>query len=160
VIQNFKKLNDSNLPILILGTRATVRSHTYKQLIQAALGTEVNVIEQECPLLVPMIEESWIKHPILEATVSEYIKAYTQLPKGVALLACTHYPWIKGIFEKLLPGWQVFDSAVAMGEALTQHFPASTSKKAGEASETHWQFSDPDSVPAFVFSEDLGRPHA
>ncbi len=157
VVQNFKKLKSTDKPILILGTRATVRSHTYLELIHGVLGEKVQVIERECPLLVPMIEESWIHHKILEQTVYEYLKAYEKLPGGVALLACTHYPWIKTTFEKLLPSWQFFDSAVAMGEALSKHFPSHQTKKTSNVpSEVHWQFSDPESVPAFVFSKELG----
>ena len=72
VIQNFI----SSAPILILGTRATVRSHMYAKLIQEKLGAGTQVIEQECPLLVPMIEEAWIGHSILEQTVFEYLKSY------------------------------------------------------------------------------------
>ena len=46
----------------------------------------------------------------------------------------------------------VFDSAIAMGEALTLHFPVSIGS--GLPSETRWQFSDPESVPAFVFADE------
>ncbi|RYZ60811.1 MAG: glutamate racemase, partial [Proteobacteria bacterium] len=60
---------------LILGTRATVQSHIYRDLIQAA-GPEIRVLEQACPLLVPMIEEGWRDHPILTATITEYVKPY------------------------------------------------------------------------------------
>ena len=157
VVHNFRKLNSPKAPILILGTKATVRSHTYLKVISASLGKDVQIIEQECPLLVPMIEESWIEHRILEETTLEYLKNHLHLSAGVALLACTHYPWIKKTFEKLLPGWMVFDSAVAMGEALSKHFPAPTKKLKSSAREVHWQFSDPESVPSFVFSEDLKR---
>lgn len=155
VVLNFKKLNSPTAPILILGTRATVRSHSYRDLIRASLGDQAQVIEQECPLLVPMIEESWIDHSILHQTVHEYLKDHAHLKAGVALLACTHYPWIKSAFEKLLPTWQVFDSAVAMGEALTKHFPHQ--KPSNLPAQVHWQFSDPESVPAFVFSDELKR---
>lgn len=130
----------------------------YLEMIRSALGAEIQIFEQECPLLVPMIEESWIDHKILEQTVQEYIKSYVKLSGGVALLACTHYPWIKKSFEKLLPDWQVFDSAMAMGETLLQHFNQVSKKAPEESHEVHWQFSDPESVPAFVFSEELKRP--
>jgi len=148
-----------NPPILILGTRATVRSRVYSDLIKKFVSPDAHVIEQECPLLVPIIEEAWIEHPVLNLTVKEYLKTYAKMSPGVALLACTHYPWIKGTFERHLPGWKVFDSARAMGEALSQHF--SHKNRFTKASKTRpaqlqWQFSDPGSVPSFIFSEDLG----
>lgn len=149
-------MNESpGLPVLILGTRATVRSHTYLNLIRSTLFTPVQVSEQECPLLVPMIEEGWVDHPILHQTVVEYVKPYCFGSPGIALLACTHYPWIKAAFEKALPQWKVVDSAWAIGEALmrvvkTQGADLPMKSPQGELK---WHFTDPDSVPAFIFEE-------
>ncbi len=156
-VESVLKAYRKDASILILGTRATVRSHIYRNLIQQKLGSQVQVFEQECPLLVPMIEESWIDHPILEQCVHEYIKPHLKSAPGVALLACTHYPWIKKSFEKHLPGWTVIDSAVAMAQALDQHFLAAKLRKnlTSEQARLKWQFSDPGSVPSFIFDEAL-----
>lgn len=138
-------------PVLILGTRATVRSHTYLHSIRSVASIHAEVYEQECPLLVPMIEEGWVDHPILHQTVAEYVKPYLSVSPGIALLACTHYPWIQAAFKKALPGWKVVDSAWAIGEALTQEvIRAQAFNSKGKLS---WHFTDPDSVPSFVFEE-------
>lgn len=145
------------LPILILGTRATVRSHTYFHLIRSATSQAIEVYEQECPLLVPMIEEGWVDHPILHQTVAEYVKPYVSIEPGIALLACTHYPWIKAAFQKALGSWKVVDSAWAMGEALaevvSQHVSTSTAKTSKIQGELKWHFTDPESVPQFIFKQ-------
>lgn len=161
-----------DLPILILGTRATVRSHTYFHLIRSAVSintlgnstananVNVEVHEQECPLLVPMIEEGWVDHPILHQTVAEYVRPYSSVRPGIALLACTHYPWIKAAFQSALGGWKVVDSAWAMGETLAevvnQQVSASktqTTSKAQNQGELKWHFTDPESVPQFIFKQ-------
>lgn len=104
-------------PILILGTRATVKSKIYSRLLHEK-KPELQISEQECPLLVPLIEEGWSHHPVLKLTVEEYVQAYRDLPAGVALLACTHYPWIKKEIETALPGWTVIDSAQAVTQLI------------------------------------------
>ncbi len=112
---------DPSKPVLVLGTKATVRSKTYSTSLKNIFDVNIPVYEQECPLLVPMIEEGWINHPIMQQTVEEYTKAYLSLSPGIAFLACTHYPWIKSAFEKALPGWQVIDSAALVVETLAEN---------------------------------------
>ena len=121
-INTITRILKNNLakPILILGTKATVRSKTYSNSLKKIFNDSIIVVEQECPLLVPMIEEGWIDHPIMQLTVDEYTKNYRALAPGIAFLACTHYPWIKTAFEKSLPGWKVIDSAALVVEALSQ----------------------------------------
>jgi glutamate racemase len=148
------KHRESDLsPLLILGTRATVKSHVYARLLKAE-NPALLVIEQECPLLVPMIEEGWIDHPVLLATVDVYTKIYQTMIPGVALLACTHYPWIKKAFQNALPGWMILDSAQSVAEILCEQLPedllaknSRVDESVAESSPTiRWFFSDPESV--------------
>lgn len=141
---------DGNPPVLILGTRVTVRSNTYANHLKQNLGKEIQIYEQECPLLVPMIEEGWIDHPVLHQTVQEYVKPYRDLQPGIAFLACTHYPWIKAAFEKALPNWKVIDSAALVGEMLSQQPPSST-KTTGKLT---WHFTDTETLSSFAMLSD------
>jgi glutamate racemase len=135
-------------PILVLATRATVQSKAYA----TGLGAQSShpVLEQACPLLVPMIEESWIDHPILHQTLATYLAPHREkYPSGgVALLGCTHYPWIQSAVEKALPGWTVVNSAKAVADSLDPTLKTGTleSKK----SQIEWIFTDPDAVPGFA----------
>ncbi len=140
-------------PILILGTKATINSRTYKNRL-APLFPNAEIIEQACPLLVPMIEEGWTDHEILRATVREYVRPFVP-QKGTALLACTHYPWIQNIFAQELPGWKILDSAHAVADLLREKFLSELNKK-GQESSFAWHFSDPDSVAKFAFKTMLG----
>lgn len=139
------------LPVLVLATRATVRSGAYRTRLEAQ---GLAVIEQACPLLVPMIEEGWTDHPVLHQTIEEYVRPHrTAHSTGVALLGCTHYPWIQKAFERALPGWTVVNSAGAVAAHLMQNEGLSAST--GEA-RVRWIFTDPEAIPSFVLGE-LGR---
>jgi len=142
-----RKCGGSRATVLVLATRATIRSHAYGK----ALGA--NVIEQECPLLVPMIEEGWLDHPVLHRTIKEYVGAYARAGRpGVALLACTHYPWIHAAFERALPGWMIVNSAQAVARSLARSGIARKLRVRGKsrAGRVQWIFTDPDAVPAMA----------
>jgi glutamate racemase len=137
-----------NLPVLVLATRATVQSGVYSRVLRARGAFEIH--EQACPLLVPMIEEGWIDHPILRQTLDTYVAPYLSMRPGVALLGCTHYPWIQAAFERSLPGWKIVNSARAVTEALSQTSLGEISEAGGDAPSMDWIFTDPDAIPAFA----------
>ena len=161
------------LPLLVLATRATVKSKSYLKLFETELLksdlSRLNILieQQACPLLVPMIEEGWAENsdlrPLLSATIEVYVRPYRErYPEGgVAVLACTHYPWIKELVETQLPGWRVIDSAQSVAERLFRFLnegerAQSVSKRASKAGSgagkisTQWIFTDPDVVPEFA----------
>lgn len=140
--------SSSTPPIVVFGTKVTVRSKTYSTFLKGILGDHLQIAEQECPLLVPMIEEGWIDHSVLHQTVAEYVKPYLNLAPGIAFLACTHYPWIKTAFEKAMPGWRVIDSAAQVCEMVGKHPLIATSANESQGTIT-WNFSDPHTKPNF-----------
>jgi glutamate racemase len=154
------ELDAITTPILILATNATVRSEAYgrtiRNLLQADLPGRLPlpIIEQACPLLVPMIEEGWIDHPILEQTIQEYVGMHVKTYEpGIVLLGCTHYPWIQEAIEKALPKWKLINSAQAVADALEREGLFKTKASRGGkhvASKVQWIFTDPLAVPAFA----------
>ena len=151
---------DAGAPVMVLATPATVRSGSYGKILRQALadsGIKATVIEQACPLLVPMIEEGWIDHPILHQTIQEYVQKHlSQHPRGVALLGCTHYPWIQEAFEKALSGWRVVNSAQAIVEFLVRKgiskgiLTGNSESSAGQRGLVEWIFTDVEAVPSFA----------
>ena len=146
-------------PVLVLATRATIKSGAYGRALRVRGVTEV--WEQPCPLLVPLIEEDWNAHPVLSLTLDEYVRPARERLRatsgagGVALLGCTHYPWIFEAFVRALPGWTVVNSAEAVADAIAVATPALVAppREAGISSgpgKVTWIFSDPDAVPAFA----------
>ncbi|MBI2712195.1 MAG: glutamate racemase [Bdellovibrio sp.] len=140
-------------PVVVFATKATVRSRAYSLALESR-DAGGPIYEQACPLLVPIIEEGWIDHAVLHQTIREYVSPYLTLKPGVALLGCTHYPWIHQAFEKALPGWRVVNSAWAVAHFLEQSgwFQAkvSQSKRSQKSPHIEWIFTDPDAVPEFA----------
>ncbi len=140
----------NGVPVLILATRATVQSGVYARILRQRGAHEIH--EQACPLLVPMIEEGWIDHPILHQTIAAYVAPYLRMPSGVALLGCTHYPWIQAAIEKALPGWIIVNSARAVTDALSNTSLGELSEAGGErtSGRMKWIFTDPLALPGFA----------
>ena len=98
--------------VVVIGTEATVSSHAYAKALQAQ-GIEAT--EKACPLLVPLVEEGWSEHPVAEQVARIYLdQAFTSDFKSadVLVLGCTHYPLLKPLLQKLVPGHvTIVDSA-------------------------------------------------
>lgn len=140
-----------NRRILILGTRATVNSQIYSREVRKhVLFNEIS--EQACPLVVPMIEEGWAAHPLLLEVINEYVKPYKEDKEpGVALLACTHYPWAQSVFEKALPGWVIVNSAKVVADYIKAE--NLTFKNERKGFEIEWIFTDPKAVTEVALND-------
>src|SRR6266568_8472504 len=56
--------------VVVIGTEATICSHAYRNAL-AARGLEAQ--EKACPLLVPLVEEGWLGHPVTEEIARIYL---------------------------------------------------------------------------------------
>ena len=137
------------LPVLVLGTRVTIKSQTYSNTIKQDAHREVFIYEQACPMFVPLIEEGWKDHPVMKTVAEEYLKPYFKLKPGIVFLACTHYPWIKSVIETVMPNWKVMDSAHTMAEMLDKQMK-NDRKTSGHVT---WHFTDPETASSFAFTE-------
>jgi glutamate racemase len=122
--QNSKEPN-----VLVLATTATVQSHAYLQAL-TALGLPAT--EKACPLLVPLVEEGWIDHPVTAEVLRIYLtEALAEAPEAnTLLLGCTHYPLLKQMIERTLASlnhpMHIIDSAQATAQAVASHLPLSS----------------------------------
>ena len=57
--------------VLVLATAATVQSHAYHAAC-ASLGLAAT--EKACPLLVPLVEEGWVHHPVTREVIRIYLR--------------------------------------------------------------------------------------
>lgn len=74
----------------VVGTRATVASHSFAREIRKLLPT-AQVFEQACPLLVPIVEEGegdWSGVPLL---LEKYLSPLKKVKIDTLILGCTHY---------------------------------------------------------------------
>jgi glutamate racemase len=151
VMEEFKKLEyHKDRRILILGTTATIKSQIYSLEVRKHF-TFNEISEQACPLAVPLIEEGWVHNPIALTILQEYVKPYVHDPVGgVALLACTHYPWAADVFQKALPGWHIVNSAKAVADFLShQKFQIPSGKNLS----IEWIFTDPEAVTEMALND-------
>jgi len=85
----------------IIGTNATIRSQAYsKGLLARRSG--VRVFAAACPLLVPLVEEGWLNHPITESVLDEYLPPLLRRRIDTLILGCTHYPLLKKAIRKVV----------------------------------------------------------
>lgn len=112
-----------NRKIVVLGTEATVSSHAYRQALERR-GLKAR--EKACPLLVPLVEEGWVQHPVTEQVADIYLtEAFADgfHDADTMVLGCTHYPLLKPVLRALAPGHvTIVDSAESTAKAVSLHF--------------------------------------
>jgi glutamate racemase len=117
--------------VLVLATAATVQSHAYAHAC-AALG--LTACEKACPLLVPLVEEGWIDHPVTAEVARIYLtEALAAAPAATTLvLGCTHYPLLAPLFQRTLADlnhpMHLVDSAAATAQAVSKLLPGASSQ--------------------------------
>jgi glutamate racemase len=82
-----------NKKIGVLATEATVKSRAYKNIL-TSLNPSVQVYEQACPKLVPLIERGELDAPELRAAAAEYLRPLLAAGIDTLIYGCTHYPLI------------------------------------------------------------------
>jgi glutamate racemase len=121
--------NSKTKDVMVIATEATVASHAYAAACRAR---GLRGVEKACPLLVPLVEEGWVDHPVTVDVVRIYLDELLNearldgLSPDTLVLGCTHYPLLRGVFERVLmeltgpEGVSVIDSAEATAEAAAR----------------------------------------
>lgn len=112
-----KAVKISNTLIIgVIGTRATVKSGIYEQKIMA-LKPNAKVYSAACPLLVPLVEEGWMKKPETVMIIKKYLHPLKVRQIDTLILGCTHYPLLKEkIQRKIGKRVHIIDSSIAIAE--------------------------------------------
>lgn len=126
---NAAQASSATRDVLVIATAATVESHAY---LLACEQRNLRALEKACPLLVPLVEEGWIEHPVTEEVLRIYMsELMTQavdsaLNPDTLVLGCTHYPLLRPQIERAVPtGWRVIDSAAVTAEQVAGMLEAS-----------------------------------
>lgn len=108
-----------NRRVVVIGTEATVSSHAY---LKALERRGIAAREKACPLLVPLVEEGWVEHPVTEQVARIYLQdAFGDgfHNADVLVLGCTHYPLIKSLLRRVAPAHvSIVDSAHSTANAV------------------------------------------
>jgi len=153
-----------NRRVAVIGTEATVSSHAYRKALEAR---GIQVREKACPLLVPLVEEGWVEHPVTEQIARIYLDEVFGdgfQSADVLVLGCTHYPLIKSILQRAAPTHvAIIDSAESTAQAvkdLFQHPPFKVPSEEERRKAPRLKFFATDSVEKFrrLGARFLGRP--
>jgi glutamate racemase len=133
--------NSASKDVLVIATEATVASHAYAA---ACMARGLRVVEKACPLLVPLVEEGWVDHPVTAEVVRIYLAELLDearregLSPDTLMLGCTHYPLLRGVLERTIREMaasarvEVIDSAEAVAEEVAGLMGAPAPAKTGE----------------------------
>jgi glutamate racemase len=139
--------------VAVVATEATVSSHAYFKALQRR-GVEAK--EKACPLLVPLVEEGWIDHPVTEQVARIYLQetfADDFEFADVLLLGCTHYPLLKPLLRRVAaPHVAIVDSAESTAKVVADKLkidPLTTAATEERRNSPRLRFFATDSVDKF-----------
>ena len=147
---NGAKASTRTSDVLVIATAATVESHAYAA---ACRERGVRAHEKACPLLVPLVEEGWVDHPVTEDVLQIYLTELLEesqqagLNPDTLVLGCTHYPLLRAKIESKLPqSIRVIDSAEVTASQVAN---ALGERDVQAELSTHRSFYATDSVQKF-----------
>ena len=153
-----------NRKVVVIGTEATVASHAYLRALQAR---GIDAKEKACPLLVPLVEEGWVEHPVTEVVAQIYLNeafAGGFEKADVLVLGCTHYPLLKPLLHRVAPPHvTIVDSAESTARVVSEqlcHAPLPTPPEEERRQAPRFKFFATDSVEKFrrLGARFLGHP--
>ncbi|MCD4741284.1 MAG: glutamate racemase [Desulfobacteraceae bacterium] len=90
-----------NKKVGVIGTATTIRSGKYSQKIHE-LDSKIKVIDQACPLFVPLVEEGFFEDEATHFIAKRYLDKLIANNIDTLILGCTHYPVIKNIIQRIV----------------------------------------------------------
>jgi len=114
IIDVENKISDKNDPILIIATRATIKSNRYQQELYNRGHKNITAIQTG--LFVPLVEEGIRDGAILDEVINYYFKDI-QPPKAI-ILGCTHFPLIS---QPLQSYFKTKPILIHSGEAIVEY---------------------------------------
>jgi len=89
-----------NNKIGVIGTKGTIGSKIYQKLAKK-INPKVKIYPQSCPLLVPLVEENWIKKPETRRILKKYLRPLKTAQVDTLILGCTHYPLLEKTIQEI-----------------------------------------------------------
>ena len=132
----------------VIGTRATVASGIYETVI-TALRPECRVFSVACPLLVPMVEEGWLKKSETAMIVKKYLRPLKARQIDTLILGCTHYPLLADLIQaKIGRRVRVIDSSTGVAKVVCR-WVEQADKGRSMARQGCYRFMVSDATPHF-----------
>ena len=118
----------------VIATPSTIASGAYERALHG-YDPSVRVVSVPCALFVHLVENGFIgaDDPIPTLTAERYLQPIRESGADVLILGCTHYPLLRPIIERLLPGVVMVDSGAEAAHALCGLLSASGLKRETDA---------------------------
>jgi glutamate racemase len=118
VLSLIKKAPSPNSSILILGTKATIKSKKYERLLNQKGFFNITSIAPS--LFVPIVEEGLFSGDVLDSAMRYY---FTDVKEpDFIVLGCTHFPLISDTISNYFPNATLIHSGEAIVEFLEDEF--------------------------------------
>lgn len=113
------KITENN-KIGVIGTEGTIFSQAFVKEIQK-LNPNIQVFQQACPLLVPMIEAGEHDWKGIDLILEKYLAPLLKQEIDTLILGCTHYPIIKDKIKKLIQNIELISQGEIIGPKLADY---------------------------------------
>jgi glutamate racemase len=127
----------------VIGTAGTIGSGAYRRALLAQRPA-LAMIEQACPLFVPLVEEGWTDREATRMIAQEYLAPLEASAIDVLVLGCTHYPVLAPLLADVLgPAVTLIDSGEETSRDLARELASHDLAAAGTAVASHrWAATD------------------
>ena len=107
-----------NKKVGVIGTLGTIGSNIYTEYIRQ-IDPEITVYGKACPLLVPLVEEGWLKDPITRDVLVRYLDELLAEDIDTLVMGCTHYPLLRSAIRDVVgEGVNLVNPAYETAQAL------------------------------------------
>jgi glutamate racemase len=111
---------DKNKNILLVGTKRTIKSNKYQNLLKQNGFKNITAIAT--PLFVPLVEEGIVEGEITDKVFELYFNDIDKKKIDIIILGCTHYPFLSKTFKKHFPNAKLIHSGQAIVNLLKSKF--------------------------------------
>jgi glutamate racemase len=108
----------------IVGSRAVIESRLYPDKILEHCA-EARIYSASCSLLIPLIEEGWLKKPVTAMIIKKYLIPLKTRQIDTLIMASTPYTLLSTVIQrKIGKQVQVIDGAEALSETAASYLDA------------------------------------
>jgi glutamate racemase len=143
----------------VIGTTATIKSLIYRKKLQE-FAPDCRLFSQACPLLVPLVEEGWLRKRETKMIVRRYLHPLKQHRIDTLVLGCTHYPLLKDLIgPRIGSKVKLIDSSVEVAGAVKEFLDLTPTveKSLEQNGENLYYVSDMTSTAESIAEKIFGR---
>lgn len=96
----------------ILATERSISTHVHKNMLHTQ-NKMLSVVEQACPLFVPLLESSAKEKELVDA-VAVYTQPLKNANVDTVILGCTHYPFLQNKIMQFFPSVTCISAASSL----------------------------------------------